>query len=45
MLPRYHDVLKNLTPDDFYDGLSETLSKGQLRMLGSSNMGLYLILP
>jgi len=29
---RYCDVIKNLTPDDFYDELSETLSDGQLRM-------------
>jgi len=32
MLPRYRDVIKNLTPDDFYDDLSETPSEGQLRM-------------
>jgi len=32
MLPRYRDVIKNLTPDDFCDDLSETLSKGQLLM-------------
>jgi len=25
MLPRYRDVIKNFTPDDFYDDLSETL--------------------
>jgi len=28
----YRDVIKNLTLEDFYDDLSETLSEGQLRM-------------
>jgi len=32
MLPRYRDVIKKLTPDDFYDDLSETPSEGQLWM-------------
>jgi len=27
---RYRDVIKNLTPDDFYDNLFKTLFEGQL---------------
>jgi len=32
MLPHYRDIIKNLTPEDFYDDLSETFSKSQLQM-------------
>jgi len=45
MLPRYGDVFKNLTPDDFYDDLSKPSLKANSEWPGSSKMGFHLILP